>query len=79
MVKYVFGTSFLRALTFMKRRERITHHSPPLFCKVPPRIPPLRGGGGPFPPYRKSESETLWSKDTPPPSMRVREKEDSPI
>ena len=58
MVKYVFGTSFLRALTFMKRREGIMRHSPPLFCKVPPQVHPLRGGDHSSP-YRKSETETL--------------------
>ena len=45
MVKYVFGTTFLRALTFMKRRERITCHFPPCSVKSPPQ-----GGGGHSPP-----------------------------
>ena len=36
MVKYVFGTSFLRALTFMKRCEPNTRYSPPCSVKSPP-------------------------------------------
>ena len=42
MVKYVFGTSFLRALTFTKRRERITRHSPPSGGTIPPHTGNLK-------------------------------------
>ena len=34
MVNYVFGTSFLRALSFLKHRERIKRHSAPFTYKT---------------------------------------------